>query len=113
MTAMIEKAIRRLKTEKEQIEKLKKFKQNIENRNSKNPDEKIFLTADLFRAYGVDNASGSCVSLPYDLVNLLLPPEVLIPAANSLIEKLEKSVNELEGLLSVFEKAVKPVVAPE
>lgn len=111
MTAMIEKAINRLKTEKDQIDRLKKFKANIVERLGKNPTEKNFLRADAFYAYG-SGTNNNNAFLPYELVNLLLSPAVMIPLLDSLIEKLEKSATELEDLLSVFEKAIKPVIAP-
>lgn len=111
MTIMIEKAIERLKTEKDQIEKLKKFKENIVDRLNRDRTETKFLCADSFYAYGA-GTEGKIAFLSYGLVNLLLPPEVIIPAVDSLIEKLEKSTAELGSLLSVFESAIRPVVAP-
>ena len=110
MTAMTEKAIKRLKIEKDQINKLKKFKANILGR-LKDPAEKRFLGVELFRAYGYGMNNDSVI-LPSEVVDLLLPPEALIPLLDSLTEKLEKSATELEDLLSIFERVIEPVIAP-
>lgn len=48
-----------------------------------------------------------------DEINALLTPDVIIPAIEDAIKRLEKSTSDIKGVLSVLEKAIEPIISGE
>ncbi len=111
MSKIVETAIGKVRRQEEMLKRLNEFKISVISRASHPEKANSMFGEGSLAVWDVQGHNKKYIG--NDEINALLTPDVIIPAIEDAIKRLEKSTSDIKGVLSVLEKAIEPIISGE